>query len=151
VSHFSAISWHGWTYYRRKKNLMLCKHWFPCNTLTHSINEDLLNIKGKGDPEVSYPLSYVRYHWNSELVWNKSHFVSLFCLQSVEFFFIHQYVHPCLLKNPKYTFYTIKSSLTLAYNNNKDSLQYLIRLLSSKQLLCSLNIWNFYYVLSCFL
>ena len=47
-----------------KKNSMLCKHRFPCNTLTHSINEDLLNIKRKGDPEVSYPLSYVRYHWN---------------------------------------------------------------------------------------
>ena len=30
--------------------------------VTHSINEDLLNIKRKGDPEVSYPLSYVRYH-----------------------------------------------------------------------------------------
>ena len=29
----------------------------------------------------------------------------------------------------------------------KDSLQYLIRLLSSKQLLCFLNIWNFYYVI----
>jgi hypothetical protein len=53
---------HGWTYYRRKKNSMLCKHRFPCNTLTHSINEDHLNIKRKGDPEVSYPLSYVRYH-----------------------------------------------------------------------------------------
>jgi hypothetical protein len=47
-----------------KKNSMLCKHRFPCNTLTHSINEDLLNIKRKGDPEVSYPLSYVRHHWN---------------------------------------------------------------------------------------
>ena len=34
----------------------------PCNTLTHSTNEDLLNIKRKGDHEVSYPLSYVRYH-----------------------------------------------------------------------------------------
>ena len=33
----------------------------PCNTLTHSTNEDLLNIKRKGDHEVSYPLSYVRY------------------------------------------------------------------------------------------
>jgi hypothetical protein len=33
-----------------------------CNTLTHSTNEDLLNIKRKGDPEVSYPLSYVRYY-----------------------------------------------------------------------------------------
>jgi hypothetical protein len=30
---------------------------FPGNTLTHSTNEDLLNIKRKGDPEVSYPLS----------------------------------------------------------------------------------------------
>jgi hypothetical protein len=37
------------------------------------------------------------------------------CLQSVEFFFIRHYVQPCLSKNPKYTFYTIKSSLTLAY------------------------------------
>ena len=37
------------------------------------------------------------------------------CLQSVDFFFIRQYVQPCLSKNPKYTFYTIKSSLTLAY------------------------------------
>ena len=34
----------------------------PCNTLTHSTNEDLLNIKRKGDHEVSHPLSYVRYH-----------------------------------------------------------------------------------------
>ena len=25
-------------------------------------------------------------------------------------------MQPCLSKNPKYTFYTIKSSLTLAYN-----------------------------------
>jgi hypothetical protein len=37
------------------------------------------------------------------------------CLQSIKIFFIHQYVQPCLSKNPKYTFYTIKSSLTLAY------------------------------------
>ena len=37
------------------------------------------------------------------------------CSQSVEFFFIRQYVHPCLSKNLKYTIYTIKSSLTLAY------------------------------------
>jgi hypothetical protein len=28
------------------------------------------------------------------------------CLQNVEFFFLRQYVQPCLLKNPKYTFYT---------------------------------------------
>jgi hypothetical protein len=27
-----------------------CKH-VPCNTLTHSTNEDLLNIKRKGDPK----------------------------------------------------------------------------------------------------
>jgi hypothetical protein len=37
------------------------------------------------------------------------------CLQNVEFFFLRQYVQPCLLKNPKYTFYTIKNSLKLAY------------------------------------
>jgi hypothetical protein len=37
------------------------------------------------------------------------------CLQCVNFFFIYQYVQPCLSKNPKYIFYTIKSSLTLAY------------------------------------
>ena len=42
--------------------LRFCKHRFPGNTLTHSTNEDLLNIKRKCDPEVSYPLSYVRYH-----------------------------------------------------------------------------------------
>ena len=33
-----------------KKILMHCKH-VPCNTLTHSTNEDLLNIKRKGDPK----------------------------------------------------------------------------------------------------
>ena len=32
------------------------------------------------------------------------------------FFYDDQYVQPCLKKNPKYTFYTIKSSPTLAYN-----------------------------------
>ena len=72
---------HGLTYHRRKKNSTLCKHRFPCSTLTHSINEDLLNIKRNGDPEVSYPLSYVRYHWNPEPVCNKSHlFFNLFNL-----------------------------------------------------------------------
>jgi hypothetical protein len=36
----------------------ICKH-IRCirNTVTHSTNEDLLNTKRKGDPEVSYPLS----------------------------------------------------------------------------------------------
>ena len=34
------------------------------------------------------------------------------------FFFIRPYVQPCLSKNPKYTFYTIKSSLTLACKYN---------------------------------
>ena len=38
------------------------------------------------------------------------------CLQNVEFCFLRHYVQPCLLKNPKYTFYTIKSSLKLAYS-----------------------------------
>jgi hypothetical protein len=38
------------------------------------------------------------------------------CLQCADFFYpSDQYVQPCLSKNPKYTFYTIKSSLTLAY------------------------------------
>ena len=32
-----------------KKISTHCKH-VPCNTLTHSTNEDLLNIKCKGDP-----------------------------------------------------------------------------------------------------
>jgi hypothetical protein len=58
-----------YTFYTIKSSLML-----------HSTNEDLLNIKRKGDPEVLYPLSYVRYHWNPEPVCNKSHFVSLFYL-----------------------------------------------------------------------
>jgi hypothetical protein len=40
---------------RKKKNSTYCKHRFPGSTLTHSTNEDLLNIKRKGDPEVSYP------------------------------------------------------------------------------------------------
>ena len=52
------------------------------------------------------------------------------CLQCVKFFFIHQYVQPCLSKNPKYTFYTIKSLLTLAYEtgtamNARESENYL--------------------------
>ena len=33
-----------------KKKLTHCKH-VPCNTLTHSTNEDLLNIKRKGDSQ----------------------------------------------------------------------------------------------------
>jgi hypothetical protein len=43
---------HGWTYCRRKTNSTFCKHRFPGNTLTHSTNEDLLNIKRKCNPEV---------------------------------------------------------------------------------------------------
>ena len=37
-----------------KKKSTLCKH-VPCNTLTHSTNEDLLNIKRKGDPKFRTP------------------------------------------------------------------------------------------------
>jgi hypothetical protein len=49
----------------------------------------------------------------------KKIFISLVCYtervyKASNFFFIRQYVHPCLSKNLKYTFYTIKSSLTLA-------------------------------------
>ena len=36
-----------------KKKSTLCQH-VPCSTLPHSTNEDLLNIKRKGDHEVSY-------------------------------------------------------------------------------------------------
>jgi hypothetical protein len=43
--------------------------------VTHSINEDLLNIKRKGDPEVSY----VRYHWNPEVI-------LLACFTYIDFF-----------------------------------------------------------------
>ena len=74
------IFWQTWQHIQtNKKKSTLCKH-VPCSTLTHSTNEVLLNIKRKGDPEVSYPLSYVRYYWNSEPVCNKSNFVSLFYL-----------------------------------------------------------------------
>ena len=72
--------WQIWLHIlTNKKKSTLCKP-VPCNTLTHSTNDDLLNIKRKGDREVSCPLSYVRYHWNPEPVCNKSHFVSLFYL-----------------------------------------------------------------------
>ena len=37
------------------------------------------------------------------------------CLQCTEKIYMHQYVNPCLSKNPKYIFYTIKNSLTLPY------------------------------------
>ena len=37
-----------------KKKSTHCKH-VPCNTLTHSTNEDLLNIKHKGDPKSRTP------------------------------------------------------------------------------------------------
>ena len=47
------------------------------------------------------------------------------CLQSVEFFFLRQYVQPCLLKNPKYTFYTTKSSLKLAFYSYTGFFRYL--------------------------
>jgi hypothetical protein len=53
----------GTTFFRAESSLIQSS----C-TLTHSTNEDLLNIKCKGDPEVLCPLSYVRYHWNPEPV-----------------------------------------------------------------------------------
>ena len=42
------IFWQTWLHIL--KNPTHCKH-VPCNTLTHSTNEDLLNIKRKGDPK----------------------------------------------------------------------------------------------------
>jgi hypothetical protein len=84
---------HGWIYWRiQKKNSTLCKH-VPCNTLTHSTNENLLNIKRKGDPEVSYPLSYVRYHWNPEPVCNKSHLLAYFPYIDIFFNLLHLFWH----------------------------------------------------------
>jgi hypothetical protein len=44
-------------------------------------------------------------------------------------FFIDQYVQPCLSKNPKYTFYTIKSSLTLAYKGRLVKISEILKLL----------------------
>ena len=41
---------HGCTYWWIKKNSAHCNR-VPCNTLTHSTNEDLLSIKRKGDPK----------------------------------------------------------------------------------------------------
>jgi hypothetical protein len=41
---------HGCTYWWIKKKSTHCKH-VPCNTLTHSTNEDLFKIKRKGDPK----------------------------------------------------------------------------------------------------
>ena len=74
------IFWQTWLHKLMNKTIStLCKY-VTCNTLTHSTNEDLLNIERKGDPEVLYPLSYVRYYWNPEPVCNKSHFGSLFYL-----------------------------------------------------------------------
>jgi hypothetical protein len=52
------------------------------------------------------------------------------CLQCAEIFHIHQYVKPCLSTNPKYTFYTIKSSQTLAYQamvSENDQLSQILR------------------------
>ena len=73
------IYWQTWLHMLMdKKNSTHCKH-VPYNTLTHSTNENLLNIKRKGDPKYR-TLSRVRYHWNPEPVSNKSHFVSLFYL-----------------------------------------------------------------------
>jgi hypothetical protein len=43
------IFWQTWLHIlMNKKQSAHCKH-VPCNTLTHSTNEDLLNIKRKGD------------------------------------------------------------------------------------------------------
>ena len=75
------IFWQTWLhmYWRIKIFSTLCKY-VPCNTLTHSTNEDLLNIKRKGDPEVSY----VRYHWNPEPCVIKV--ILLACFTYIDFF-----------------------------------------------------------------
>jgi hypothetical protein len=45
---YLGFSSHGFTYWWIYFFSAHCKH-VPCNTLTHSTNEDLLNIKRKGD------------------------------------------------------------------------------------------------------
>ena len=50
-----------------------------------------------------------------EIFWAEIYWGRLFLGPNVKKIFFRQYVQPCLLKNPKYTFYTIKSSLKLAY------------------------------------
>jgi hypothetical protein len=45
------IFWQTWLHILMdKKHSTHCKH-VPCSSLTHSTNEDLLNIKRKGDPK----------------------------------------------------------------------------------------------------
>ena len=71
---------HGCTYWWIKKSSAHCKH-VPCNTLTRSTNEELLNTKRKGDPK-SRILSRTSDtpETRNPCVINKSHFVSLFYL-----------------------------------------------------------------------
>ena len=45
---YLGFSSHGFTYWWIYFFSAHCKH-VPCNTLTHSTNEDFLNIKSKGD------------------------------------------------------------------------------------------------------
>jgi hypothetical protein len=68
--------------------LRLIVYWYTSRKIIVDLKTGFLRIccicntfVGKGDPEVSYPLSYVWYHWNSESVCNKSHlFFNLFNL-----------------------------------------------------------------------
>ena len=55
-------------------------YWYRCSKNVTIVTKCIDTIKHKCDPEVSYPLSYVRYHWNPEPACKKSHFVSLFYL-----------------------------------------------------------------------
>jgi hypothetical protein len=82
-----------------------------CNTLTHSTNEDLLNMKHKGDAK-SRTLSHT-----SDTTETRNpcviKVILLACSTYIDFFkkkYIHQYVKPCE-ENARYTFLTIKSSL----------------------------------------
>ena len=100
----------------KKNKSTLCKHRFPCNTLTHSTNEDLLNIKRKCDPEVSYPLSYVRYHWNPEPVCNKSHFANLFYLYWYFFNLLNLFWHT----DKNFCFYAEVKFWDLVRNDNSN-------------------------------
>ena len=75
---YLGFSSHGFTYWWIYFFSAHCKH-VPCNTLTHSTNEDLLNIKGKGDAK-SLTLSRMSDITETRNPCVISHFVSLFYL-----------------------------------------------------------------------
>ena len=75
---YLGFSSHGFTYWWIYLISAHCKH-VPCSTLTHSTNEDLLNINRKGDAK-SRILSHTSDTTETRNPCVISHFVSLFYL-----------------------------------------------------------------------